>query len=66
LIEIKAAGRSGAQTAAMNAFTLPHKVILLTALKLAAFGLIYALVFAPASRTPIDTATRIAGPAAHP
>jgi hypothetical protein len=45
--------------------TLTRKLVLLTAIKLAAFAAIYALVFAPASHTPIDAAAHIGGPM-HP
>jgi hypothetical protein len=66
LTQIKARPAAGVQHAAMVAFTLPHKLALLTAIKLVAFALIYALVFAPVSHAPIDAVARIAGPAAHP
>jgi|HubBroStandDraft_3_1064219.scaffolds.fasta_scaffold2372310_1 hypothetical protein len=47
-------------------FTLTRKLLLLTAIKLAALAAIYVLFFATASHAPIDVATRIAGPAGHP
>jgi hypothetical protein len=42
-------------------FTLTRKLILVTAIKLAALTAIWALCFAPASHAPIDTAAHIAG-----
>ena len=47
-------------------FTLTRKLILLTAIKLAALAAIYALCFAPASHAPVDTGAHIAGPAVQP
>jgi len=45
--------------------TLTRKLIVLTAIKLAAFAVIYALVFAPVSHAPVDAAAHIGGPI-HP
>jgi hypothetical protein len=41
--------------------SLARKLVLATAIKLAALAAIWALCFAPASRGPIDTAAHIAG-----
>lgn len=45
---------------------LTRKLIVLTAIKLAALAAIYALVFAPATRSPLDVRAHFAGPAASP
>jgi len=41
--------------------TLTRKLVLLTAVKLVALAAIYGLLFAPASRSPIDAVGHIAG-----
>jgi len=50
----------------MVALTLTRKLVLLTAIKLAALALIYAWFFAPSAHAPLDAVTHIAGPAPHP
>jgi hypothetical protein len=44
------------------ALTLTRKLALLTAVKLAALAVIYALFFAPHSHTSVDAVAHIAGP----
>jgi hypothetical protein len=61
---INAAPELGRDTEAMT-LTLTRKLILLTAVKLAALAAIYGLLFAPVSRSRIDAVGHIAGSGPH-